>query len=136
MELGKPVILCGDLNVANREIDIFDPKKTKQAGFTPQERNSFGQFLDTSGFVDTFRHQNPSKTQYSFWNLRSGARAKNQGWRLDYFVTSRSLLPEAEGDQQPRIGKSVIHADVYGSDHCPISLEIVYPDGQAPSASK
>ena len=93
MGLNKPVIVCGDLNVAHMPIDIFDKSKVKQAGFTPQERESFGNFLTSSGFVDTFRQQNPTKVQYSFWNLRSGARSKNQGWRLDYFLASKSLLP-------------------------------------------
>jgi exodeoxyribonuclease-3 len=88
----KPLILCGDLNVAHHEIDIFGPKgKEKNAGFTPQERDSFTAFLN-QGFIDTFRHKNPKFAKYSYWNLRSGARDRNQGWRLDYFVTSQSML--------------------------------------------
>jgi exodeoxyribonuclease III len=86
---GKPVILCGDLNVAYEEIDIFGPKgKDKRAGFTKEERDSFGNFLTGQGFVDTFRLCHGKQVKYSYWNLRSGAREKNQGWRLDYFVAS------------------------------------------------
>jgi exodeoxyribonuclease III len=114
----KPVIWCGDLNVAHQEIDICNPKgKEKQAGFTKEERESFSNFL-AKGFVDTFRHFNPSKTKYSYWNLRSGARAKNQGWRLDYFVVSRSLLTSTD----IRVVSSEINNELNGSDHCPISL--------------
>ena len=82
--------------------------------------------MESSGFIDTFRHQNPGKTQYSFWNQRSGARAKNQGWRLDYFVTSKSLLPESEGSASVKIGRSQIHGEFFGSDHCPVSLEMKF----------
>lgn len=85
----KPVILTGDLNVAHNDIDIFGPKgKERRAGFTIEERTSFGNFLDKQGFVDTFRHLYPKMAKYSYWNLRSGARDKDQGWRLDYFVVS------------------------------------------------
>ena len=95
-KVGKPVIWCGDLNVAHHEIDIYNPKgKDKSAGFTKEERESFGKFID-QGFVDSFRFFYPGKTKYSYWNLRSGARAKNQGWRLDYFVISESILSSSD----------------------------------------
>jgi exodeoxyribonuclease III len=112
--------LCGDLNVAHREIDIFEPKgKNKRAGFTPEERQSFSKFLG-SGFVDTYRFLNPAKVAYSYWNMRSGARAKNAGWRLDYFVCSGKMVG---GDQPgPKVVDSRINSEFGGSDHCPISL--------------
>ena len=115
---GKPVIWCGDLNVAHQNIDIYGASKAKEknAGFTPEEKASFGGFLKEQGFVDTFRHLNPTATKYSYWNLRSGARAKDQGWRLDYFVCSASLLD--------RLLASNINTEHMGSDHCPISLEL------------
>ena len=88
----KPVILCGDLNVAHLDIDIHNPKvKGPRAGFTPEERNSFGNFIKESGFVDNYRLRYPRRIQYSFWTALGGARKKNQGWRLDYFMTSNSL---------------------------------------------
>ena len=84
------------MNVAHHEIDIYNPKgKDKSAGFTKQERESFGKFLD-QGFVDSFRFFYPGKTKYSYWNLRSGARVKNQGWRLDYFIVSQSILSSTD----------------------------------------
>ena len=88
-ELGKPVILCGDMNVAYEDIDVFDGrrKRNKAAGFTDVERASFGKLLK-AGFVDTYRHFHGQKIAYSYWNVRSAARAKGQGWRLDYFVVS------------------------------------------------
>lgn len=91
---GKPVIVCGDLNVAHQEIDIFGPKgKERRAGFTIEERTSFGNFLKNANFVDTFRELHPKLVKYSYWNLRSGARQKNQGWRLDYFICSQKMMP-------------------------------------------
>lgn len=110
------MIWCGDLNVAHNEIDIFGPKgKDRSAGFTKEERNSFGNFLN-QGFIDTFRELHPRQTKYSYFNLRSGAREKGQGWRLDYFVVSRQL--------QKRVTESEINDEYYGSDHCPLSLTL------------
>ena len=94
LEEKKPVILGGDLNVAHKEIDIYDTKgKEKVPGFSPQERKSFGDFLDESGFVDTFRHLYPDQVKYSFWSVRANLRPSNRGWRLDYFLTSKSGMP-------------------------------------------
>jgi exodeoxyribonuclease-3 len=109
------------LNVAHNEIDIFGPKgKEKNAGFTKEERESFGVFLK-QGFVDTFRHLNPKLAKYSYWNLRSGARERNQGWRLDYFVTSQSM---SQVGVSPSFIDSEINNEYHGSDHCPLSLTI------------
>jgi len=112
----KPIIWCGDLNVAHKEIDLANPKSNgKTAGFTPKERESFGKFLD-SGFSDVHRHFFPDKTgEYSFWSYRSsGARGNNIGWRLDYFVVSNRLLP--------KVTQSFLRKSVLGSDHCPIGI--------------
>ncbi|EDV18945.1 uncharacterized protein TRIADDRAFT_62597 [Trichoplax adhaerens] len=111
----KPVILCGDLNVSHLEIDLANPKtNTKTAGFTKEEREGFGKLLDC-GFIDTFRHFYPNKTSaYSFWSYMSNARSKNIGWRLDYFVTSKNLIPN--------VADSIIRSEIEGSDHCPIEL--------------
>ncbi len=117
-EHAKPVIWCGDLNVAHQNIDLYGASKAKekQAGFTPEEKKSFGDFLTLADFVDTFRRLHPGATKYSYWNLRSGAREKDQGWRLDYFVVSGKLME--------RVISSDIATEFMGSDHCPISLEI------------
>lgn len=111
----KPVILCGDLNVAHKEIDLANPKtNTKTAGFTKEERQDFTELLE-QGFVDSFRHFYPNKTkQYSFWSYMRNARAKNVGWRLDYFVVSERLVP--------KLSDSLIRMRVKGSDHCPVVL--------------
>lgn len=113
----KPVIICGDMNVAHHEIDIKNPKtNVRNAGFTPQEREKFTQLLD-SGFTDTFRHLNPTlEGAYSWWSYRFHAREKNAGWRIDYFLISNSLLP--------RLRDAQILSSVYGSDHCPVLLEM------------
>lgn len=113
----KPVILCGDLNVAHREIDLKNPKSnTKSAGFTPQEREKMTKLLD-SGFVDTYRYKYPDVEEvYTWWSYMFKAREKNVGWRIDYFITSERL--------KDRIIDSKIHMDVYGSDHCPVELII------------
>lgn len=113
----KPVIICGDMNVAHTEIDLKNPKSnTKNAGFTPQEREKFTQLLDC-GFVDTFRHLNPDLTEaYSWWSYRFRAREKNAGWRIDYYLISRSLLPHLK--------EARILSNIYGSDHCPVMLEL------------
>ncbi|RLN49896.1 hypothetical protein BBJ29_008601 [Phytophthora kernoviae] len=117
MEKTKPVIWCGDLNVAHQEIDIHDPKgnKNKSAGFTDAERESFGSILD-SGFVDTFRHLHPKTQEFSYFGYRNNMRAKNKGWRLDYFVVSKALMSAVKA--------SYIRGGVIGSDHCPIGLEL------------
>lgn len=113
----KPVILCGDLNVAHQEIDLRNPKTNrKNPGFTDQEREKFTALLD-SGFIDTFRHLHPDTTDaYSWWSYRFQARAKNAGWRIDYFVTSQRLAPS--------INDASILSDIMGSDHCPVQLII------------
>ena len=114
---GKPVVASGDLNVAHQEIDLARPKTNhKSAGFSPQERAGFGELLD-AGFIDTFRHFHPDTTEaYSWWSYRGGARAKNVGWRIDYWVVSDALGPKLEA--------ASINDDVLGSDHCPVTLEI------------
>ncbi|KAL4094219.1 hypothetical protein PRIC1_009882 [Phytophthora ramorum] len=116
MEKTKPVIWCGDLNVADQEIDIHNPKgNRKSAGFTDQERESFGEILD-SGYVDTFRRLHPDKVEYSYFGYRNNMRAKNKGWRLDYFVVSEALMP--------KVRSSYIRSSVIGSDHLPVGLEL------------
>lgn len=113
----KPVVFCGDLNVAHCEIDLKNPKTNhNNAGFTEQERNKFTQLLD-SGYTDTFRYFYPDATGiYSWWSYMFKAREKNAGWRIDYFVTSKSL--------DKKLVDAKIHTDVFGSDHCPVELEI------------
>ena len=112
----KPVILCGDLNVAHQEIDLKNPKTNRMnAGFTDQEREKFSTLL-ASGFIDTFRTLYPEKVTYSWWSYRFQARQKNAGWRIDYFVTSERL--------RTSIADAQILTDVYGSDHCPVALEL------------
>ena len=110
----KPVILCGDLNVAHEEIDLKNPKTNRQnAGFTDQEREKMTQLLQT-GFIDTFRTLHPDEVTYSWWSYRFQARQKNAGWRIDYFIASERLLPHITGAR--------IHTDILGSDHCPVEL--------------
>lgn len=112
----KPVILCGDLNVAHQEIDIKNAKaNVKSAGFTIEERNKFTVLLN-SGFIDTFRYFHPNEVKYSWWSYLFHAREKNAGWRLDYFVVSESIISN--------IKDSYIHNEIMGSDHCPISIEL------------
>jgi exodeoxyribonuclease-3 len=111
----KPVIVCGDLNVAHKEIDLKNPKSNiKNAGFTIEEREKMTTLLD-SGFVDTFRYKYPDVTDaYSWWSYMFKAREKNAGWRIDYFLVSDRL--------KDRIEDAKIHMDVVGSDHCPVEL--------------
>lgn len=111
----KPVILCGDLNVAHKEIDLKNPKTNRMnAGFTDQEREKMSLLLQ-SGFTDTFRMLYPDKTEaYSWWSYRFSAREKNAGWRIDYFIVSDRIAG--------RVKDSVIHSDIFGSDHCPVSI--------------
>ena len=113
----KPVIICGDLNVAHNEIDLKNPKTNRRsAGFTDEERGKFTELLE-AGFVDTFRHFYPDmKEIYSWWSYRFKAREKNAGWRIDYYVTSESL--------REKLVDAKIHTQVMGSDHCPVELEI------------
>ena len=117
LEENKPVIFCGDLNVAHKEIDLKNPKTNrKNAGFTDEERACMTNLLD-NGFTDTFRFKYPDLTEaYSWWSYRFNARAKNAGWRIDYFIVSESL--------NEKIVDAKIHPDVFGSDHCPVELEI------------
>ncbi|EAD5297697.1 exodeoxyribonuclease III [Listeria monocytogenes] len=113
----KPVVLCGDLNVAHEEIDLKNPKTNrKNAGFSDEERAKFSTFLD-AGFIDSFRYFYPDLTDaYSWWSYRMNARARNTGWRIDYFVVSERL--------KDKLVDAKIHADVLGSDHCPVELEL------------
>lgn len=113
----KPVILCGDLNVAHKPIDLKNPSSNRRnAGFTDEERDCFTKLLD-SGFTDTFRHLYPDVTgAYTWWSYMFNSRAKNAGWRIDYFVASNRLAS--------KITNAAIHADVMGSDHCPVELEL------------
>ena len=115
LDAKKPVILCGDLNVAHQEIDLKNPKTNhKNAGFSDEERQRFTTLL-ANGFSDTFRHLYPTKTgKYSWWSYRFNARKNNAGWRIDYFVVSKSLLPQVQD--------SLILSDILGSDHCPVAL--------------
>ncbi|MDY6283847.1 MAG: exodeoxyribonuclease III [Fibrobacter sp.] len=116
LEEKKPVILCGDLNVAHNEIDIYNARANRgHAGFTDEERAKFTDLL-ASGFVDTFRKLHPDTVRYSWWSYIGHARDNNIGWRLDYFVVSESFFP--------KVKESYIYDDVFGSDHCPIGLEI------------
>jgi len=127
LEQKKPIIWTGDLNVAHEEIDIFRPKgNNKTAGFTPEERKGFTHLL-SQGFIDTYRHQHPTKQTFSYWGYRGGLKAQNKGWRLDYFVVSQSLLP--------MVGKSFIRGYVNGSDHCPIGILMAREKGQDMSES-
>ena len=115
----KPVIFCGDLNVAHEEIDLKNPKSNrKNAGFTDEEREKFSTMLGC-GYIDTFRHIYPEQVTYSWWSYRFQARQKNAGWRIDYFVTSERLATS--------IADAKIHTDIMGSDHCPVELEINLP---------
>ena len=113
----KPVILCGDLNVAHEEIDLKNPKTNhKNAGFSDEERNKMTELLD-AGFTDTFRYFYPTAENiYSWWSYRFKAREKNAGWRIDYFITSKRL--------DTQLKDAAIHTDIFGSDHCPVELVI------------
>lgn len=117
LEQSKPVIFCGDLNVAHREIDLKNPKTNRRnAGFTDEEREKMTKLL-SAGFIDTFRYFYPDKEGiYSWWSYRFQARAKNAGWRIDYFLASECL--------KDRLESAGIHTEVFGSDHCPVELQI------------
>ncbi len=113
----KPVILCGDLNVAHEEIDLRNPKANKKnSGFTPEERGKLSEFL-ASGFIDTFRYFHPDQQDsYTWWSYRTECRPRNIGWRIDYFITSERLAQKLKA--------SNMHTEILGSDHCPIELKI------------
>jgi exodeoxyribonuclease-3 len=115
LQAKKPVIVCGDLNVAHNEIDLKNPKTNRRnAGFTDEERGKMTELL-AAGFIDTFRHFYPDqKDIYSWWSYRFRAREKNAGWRIDYFLASQAL--------QDRLQDAKIHTEIYGSDHCPVEL--------------
>ena len=116
LSLNKPIIYCGDLNVAHNPIDLKNPKANEQnAGYSIQERTKFTTLLN-SGFIDTFRYLYPDKVTYSWWSYRFNARANNAGWRIDYFLISDIL--------KDKLIDSKIHTNVFGSDHCPIELDI------------
>lgn len=113
----KPVIICGDLNVAHEEIDLKNPKTNRRnAGFTDEEREKMTILLN-NGFVDTFRHLYPEQVTYSWWSYRFRAREKNAGWRIDYFLISERL--------KERLIDAKIHTEILGSDHCPVELELL-----------
>ena len=112
----KPVILCGDLNVAHQEIDLKNPKTNRRnAGFTDEERERMTTML-ANGFADTFRTLHPDDVTYSWWSYRFHAREKNAGWRIDYFIVSERMMG--------RVSSATIHTEVFGSDHCPVELTI------------
>ncbi|MDR3073495.1 MAG: exodeoxyribonuclease III [Deltaproteobacteria bacterium] len=117
LDARKPVVVCGDLNVAHQEIDLRNPKSNRSnPGFTDEERAKMTALLD-AGFADSFRALYPDATgAYSWWSFRANARANNTGWRIDYFLVSRRLMPQVED--------AAIHPDIYGSDHCPVSLTL------------
>ena len=116
LEATKPVIFCGDLNVAHTEIDLANPKSNrKNAGFSDEERASFDRIV-AAGFVDTFRAFTPEPGHYSWWTYRNNARERNIGWRLDYWIVSNQLMPKVKASE--------ILSDVMGSDHCPVSLQM------------
>ncbi len=117
LEKHKPVIVCGDFNVAHQPIDIARPKANynKTAGYTQREIDGFTRIIE-NGFVDTFRHFHPGEVAYTWWSFRANARAKNIGWRIDYFLVSRTLLPEVKN--------AFILPEFTGSDHCPLGIEV------------
>ena len=119
LDTRKPVIVCGDLNVAHQEIDLKNPSSNRgNAGFSDEERESFGKLLE-AGFTDSFRHLNPDATGiYSWWSYRFNARKNNAGWRIDYFLVSDRLAD--------RIQATPIYTDILGSDHCPVGLELEF----------
>lgn len=115
----KPVIFCGDINTAHEEIDLARPKENEEnTGFLPEERAWIDEVV-RHGYIDTFRHLHPTKTgAYSYWDLKTRARDRNVGWRIDYVFTSSELLP--------KLKSASIHPDIYGSDHCPVSAEFSF----------
>lgn len=123
----KPVVVCGDMNVAHEEIDLKNPKTNRHnAGFTDEEREAMTRLLD-SGFVDTFRRLHPDEVTYSWWSYRFRAREKNTGWRIDYFLVSESLVPQ--------VAEAKIHTQIMGSDHCPVEVDLDLGCPDAPEVS-
>jgi len=121
LEEKKPVIVAGDLNVAHKEIDLANPKTNERtAGFTKEEREGMTELLDKTTLFDTFRELNPDKKAYTFWSYMHNSRAKNIGWRLDYFLMSEDL--------KKGLCESIMRSQVYGSDHCPIVLSLHKPE--------
>jgi exodeoxyribonuclease-3 len=118
LEAKKPVLMCGDFNVAHRDIDLARPKPNynKSAGYMQAEINGMDA-ITAAGFVDTFRHLHPETVKYSWWSYRAGARAKNVGWRIDYFLGTRDFVVQ-------RVRSAEIWNDIYGSDHCPVSVDL------------
>ena len=119
LQAQKPLIVCGDFNVAHQAIDIARPKANynKSAGYTQAEIDGFSRFVE-AGFVDSFRHFHPDTVAYSWWSYRAGARQKNIGWRIDYVLTSQTLLP--------KISQTFILPEIMGSDHCPVGIDIAF----------
>lgn len=117
LEASKPVVVCGDLNVAHKDIDLTNPKPNynKSAGYMQEEIDGFENLMG-AGFIDTFRHRHPEEVRYSWWSYRAGARARNVGWRIDYFLTSGVIAD--------RIKQANIHDQIMGSDHCPVALQL------------
>lgn len=119
LEASMPVVVAGDVNTAYAEIDLARPRENRRtSGFLPEERAALGEFFE-AGLVDTFRHMRPAEEKYSWWSQVTNARERNIGWRLDYFLVSRNLVPY--------IVDADIHPDVLGSDHCPVSLTLALP---------
>lgn len=125
LESKKPVVLCGDLNVAHQEIDLKNPRTNRMnAGFTDQERAEFGKLLE-AGYIDSFRHFYPDAVgQYSWWSYMRNARATNAGWRIDYFCVSKKLESALRG--------AAIHQEIFGSDHCPVELTLDFSESDRP----
>jgi len=119
LEAKKPVIVCGDLNVAHRDIDLANPKANynKYPGYMQEEIDGLDRYA-ADGFIDTYRQQNPDKVKYSWWSYRGGARGRNVGWRIDYFLASSSLAKHLK--------HADIHNEILGSDHCPVALELKF----------
>ncbi len=117
LEETKPVLICGDLNVAHKDIDLARPKPNynKSAGYTQAEIDAIDNFVK-EGYTDTFRYHHPEEVKYSWWSYRAGARERNVGWRIDYFLASKEMMPMVKGAD--------IHNDVFGSDHCPVSVDL------------
>ena len=118
LDRSKPVVLCGDLNVAHQEIDLKNPGTNRRnAGFTDEERGKLSALLG-AGFADSFRRLYPDTIAYSWWSFRAAARARNVGWRIDYFIVSERLMPQVTG--------AAVHPDILGSDHCPVSIDVQF----------
>lgn len=117
LEKTKPVVVCGDFNVAHQDIDLANPKPNynKSAGYMQEEIDGMNAYLG-NGFVDTFRHFHPEQVKYSWWSYRAGARERNVGWRIDYFLVSEAFLPH--------VSNAEIHNEIMGSDHCPVSINV------------